>query len=273
MLARALLLAAALITLPLPAQDTVRPMPPSADPAFEVSTIKPANPDDPGKDFGFEGRIFHARNYNVEDLIALGFGLHANQIVNEPRWFATALYDIDGIPDVAGLPSQQQKFLMIQKLLVDRFQLTFHYEKRELPIYAITVAKDGPRLNPSTATADDPERFQWQGRLADLKVTNMTVSEFAVWFQKTVTDKPLVDRTGLTGRYTFALIWTPGESEFPQFRRTGGFHPSPSDGLNDAKSAPDLYRAFEEQLGLKLESTKAPVNIMVIDHAERPSPN
>jgi uncharacterized protein (TIGR03435 family) len=272
MLTRTLLLAAALITLPLWAQDVQR-MPPNADPAFEVSTIKPANPEDRSKDFNFEGRIFHARNYNVEDLLALGYGLHAKQIANEPRWFATTLYDIDGIPDVPGLPNHQQEYRMIQKLLADRFQLTFHYEKRELPIYAITVAKDGPKLTASDADADDPGWFQWQHRLGDLRVTNMTIAEFVVWFQKNVTDKPLVDRTGLTGRYDFSLTWTPGESEFPQFRRTGGFNPAPTDGLDSAKAPPNLYRAFQEQLGLKLESIKAPVDIMVIDNAERPSPN
>jgi uncharacterized protein (TIGR03435 family) len=272
MLSRVLLLAAILAPLPLPAQEA-RNMPPNAAPAFEVVTIKPANPEDVGKDFNFEGRIFYVRNYNVEDLLALGYGLHAKQVVNEPHWFATTLYDIDGIPDVPGLPSQQQRFLMIQKLLADRFHLAFHYEKRELPIYVITVAKDGTKLIASDASADDPGRFQWQHRLADLRVTNMTISEFAVWFQKTVTDRPLVDRTGLTARYDFVLRWTPGESEFPQFRRTGGFNPAPTDGLDSAKAPPNLYRAFQEQLGLKLQSIKAPVNIMVIDHADRPSPN
>jgi uncharacterized protein (TIGR03435 family) len=273
MLCARIILAAALATLPLHAQDPVRNMPPSADPAFEVATIKPANPLAPGKDFSFEGRIFFARNYNVEDLLALGYGLHAKQIANEPPWFATALYDIDGIPDVAGRPNLQQRFHMIQKLLADRFHLVFHYEKRELPIYAITVAKDGPKLQPSDADPDDPGRFQWQHYLANLRVTNMTIADFTVFFQKTVTDKPLVDRTGLAGRYDFTLIWTPGENEFPQFRRTGGFNPAPNDGLDSAKAPPNLYKAFQEQLGLKLTPTKGPVDIMVIDHAEKPSPN
>jgi uncharacterized protein (TIGR03435 family) len=100
----------------------------------------------------------------------------------------------------------------------------------------------------------------------------MTIPEFAVWFQKNVTERPVVDHTGLTGRYTFSLTWTPGESEFPQFRRTGGFNPSP-DPIDNPKAPPGLYKAFEEQLGLKLQPTKAPVDIMVIDRAEKPSPN
>jgi uncharacterized protein (TIGR03435 family) len=273
MLSARILLAAALAILPLHAQSPVKNMPPNADPAFEVATIKPANPENTGKDFSFEGRIVYARNYNVEDLLALGYGLHAKQIANEPRWFATALYDIDGVPDVAGRPNQQQRFLMIQKLLADRFHLAFHYQKRELPIYAITIDKGGPKLTPSTAGAGEPGWFQWQHRLADLRVTNMTIPEFVVWFQKNVTDKPLVDRTGLTARYDFSLKWTPSDSEFPQFRRTGGFNPAPNEGLDSAKAPPNLYKAFQEQLGLKLTPTKGPVDIMVIDHAEKPSPN
>ncbi|MDP9051952.1 MAG: TIGR03435 family protein [Acidobacteriota bacterium] len=271
MLAR-FLVAAALAALPLHAQE-VQNMPPTADPSFEVATIKPADPNNPGKDFYFEGRIFRAVNYNVEDLLALGYGLHAKQIAGEPAWFASTLYDIEGVPDTPGRPSMQQKFAMIQKLLADRFHLVFHYQKRELPIYAITIAKDGPKLTASTAGADDPGRFQWQHRLGDLRVTNLTIAEFAIWFQKTVTDKPLVDRTGLTARYDFGLTWTPGESEFPQFRRTGGFNPGPTDGLDGAKAAPSLNKALEEQLGLRLESVRAPIEIMVIDHADRPSPN
>ncbi len=99
----------------------------------------------------------------------------------------------------------------------------------------------------------------------------MTIAEFVVWFQKNVTDKPLIDRTGLTGHYDFALTWTPGESEFPQFRRTGGFNPSPA-STDNPKSFPGLYKAFQEQLGLKLTAIKAPVDVMVIDHAESPPP-
>jgi len=272
MLSRRLLLATILATLQLRAQDIIQQMPVDAKPEFEVATIKPANPEETGKDFGFEGRIFYARNYNVEDLLALGYGLHAKQIIGEPAWFATALYDIDGIPSVAGRPNLEQRFLMIQKLLADRFQLRFHYEKRDLPIYVITVAKDGLKLTVSNAPADEPAWFQWQHQLGNLRVTNMTIAEFTIWFQKNVTDKPLVDRTGLAGRYNFALAWTPGESEFPQFRRTGGFSPSPTSSDN-AKALPGLYKAFQEQLGLKLTATKGPIDVMVIDHAERPSPN
>ena len=257
----------------LHAQNSATLMPANASPAFEVSTIKPANPENESKNYSFEGRIFKAENYNVEDLLALGYGLHTRQVIGEPAWFGSALYDIEGIPDLPGRPNQQQKCLMIQKLLADRFGLRFHIEKRPLAVYAITVAKSGPRLTRSIADADAPERFHWVGRLGDLKVDNMTISEFAIWFQKNVTDKPVVDHTGLTGRYDFTLTWTPSEWQFPQFRKTGGFIPSPTDGLLDAKAPPDLYKAFDEQLGLHLEAARTLVDVMIIDHADKPLPN
>lgn len=260
-----------LVVLPLRAQDPIHPMAPNADPAFEVSTIKPASPDDTTKNFYFAGRIFHAENYNVEDLIALGYGYHARQIANEPAWFASKLYDIEGVPDTPGLPNMQQKFTMIRKLLVERFHLSYHMEKRTMRCYVLTVAGNGPKLTPSRSGPNDPSYFQWQGHLGSLRVTNMSIPDFVVWFQKNDTDKPMLDHTNLTGRYSFTLVWSPGGSEFPQFRRTGGFTTT-SDSSESAK-LPSLSKAFEEQLGLKFESTRAPVDIMVIDHADRPSAN
>jgi uncharacterized protein (TIGR03435 family) len=266
-------LAAALAVLPLRAQDDAGNMPPTANPSFEVSTIKPANPNYTGKNFSFKGRIFYVDNYNVEDLIALGYGYQAKQIVGEPAWFATTLYDIEGIPDTPGLPSMQQKFAMIRNLLEDRFQLKFHLAKQTMPCYILTTAKGGPRLTPSASGLNDPGNFRWMGHLGALRVRNLTFPEFVVWFQKNVTDKPLLNRTNLSGRYDFTLVWSPGESEFPQFRRTGGFTGASTETSDSAKAPPNIYKAFQEQLGLKLESTRAPVDIMVVEHAEEPSPN
>lgn len=165
----------------------------------------------------------------------------------------------------------EQKFTMIRKLLADRFHLVFHLEKRTLPCYILTAAKDGPKLTPSHSDPEDPGYFQWQGHLGSLRITNMSFPDFVVWFQKNDTDKPLLDHTSLTGRYDFTLVWSPGASEFPQFRRTGGFTTT-SDSPESVK-LPSLSKAFEEQLGLRFESTRAPVDIMVVDHADRPSAN
>jgi uncharacterized protein (TIGR03435 family) len=92
-----------------------------AKPGFEVVTIKPGTPNQPGKNIGFRGRHFMARNFNVNDMIALAYGLHAKQILGAPEWFNTDLFDIDGVPDVEGVPSMKQMDIMLQKLLADRF--------------------------------------------------------------------------------------------------------------------------------------------------------
>jgi uncharacterized protein (TIGR03435 family) len=257
------------LALALHAQDVVRPMPANANPAFEAVTIKPSDPESQGKDFSFQGHRVWARNYNVDDIIAIAYGLHARQIVGAPAWLSATLYDINGVPDVEGVPNQRQKKLMMQKLLADRFQLTFHREKRTLAVYAITLAPGGPKLTQSAAGPDDPDLFRlhWPNGVA---ATNMTLAEFAIWFQKVVMDKPVVDHTGLTGRYTFELNWTPNESQFTQLRGTGLAPPPPT---NDPNAPPGLFTAIREQLGLKLEAIKAPVDVIVIDHINRPSPN
>ena len=253
----------------LQAQDKAGPMAAEANPSFEVATIKLSNPEIQGKDFSFAGHHVWARNYNVNDIIAIAYGLHPHQIIGAPAWFGSTLYDIDGVPDTEGIPNQQQKGLMMQKLLTDRFQLSFHREKRVLAVYAMTIAAGGPRLIQTTSGPNDPDNFRLRW-LRGVTVTNMTLAEFAIWFQKVVMDKPVVDRTGLTDRYDFKLDWTPDESQFIQLRGTGIAPPPPTD---DPKAPPNLYTAIQEQLGIKLETIKAPTDVIVIDHAERPSPN
>jgi uncharacterized protein (TIGR03435 family) len=237
-----------------------------ANPTFDVATIKPGDPAKKGKLIGFQGRHFNAMNFNVNDLIALAYGMHTAQIIGAPAWFATDLYDIDGIPDVEGVPSQKQQNIMMQKLLADRFELKFHHEKKELAVYLITLGKGGPKMTKASGSADDPDAFFFRG-FGDLTVRNLTMTEFAVWFQGSVTDKPVVDHTGLTDRYDFTLKWTPDDSQFIQFR---GSNPLPPPKEN---APPSLYTAVQEQLGLKIESTKADDDVIVIDHVVKATPN
>jgi uncharacterized protein (TIGR03435 family) len=245
-----------------------KPMPADANPSFEVATIKPSEPGSRGKNIGFRGRHFNAINFNVNDLLALSYGLHTDQIIGAPAWFSTDMYVIDGVPDIDGTPSDKQSDMMMQKLLADRFQLKFHREQKELPVYVISVAKGGPKMNKSTASPDDGTAFFFRG-YGDLTVRNLAMKDFAVWFQSSVTDKPVVDHTGLTDRYDFTLKWTPDDSQFIQFRGSNAL-PPPRD---DPNAPPSLYTAVQEQLGLKLESTRAPDDVIVIDHVEKPSPN
>ena len=158
--------------------------------------------------------------------------------------------------------------LMIRKLLVDRFQLKFHTEKKELPVYAMVVAKNGPKLAVSAA---DPDAFPGIGfgrepGVISLVGRNTGLNGVANGLQSNILDKPVVDQTGLTGRYDFQLRFSPDATQLANF---GGIEANSAD-LN---LPPDIFTAFEQQLGLKLQATKAVVDVMVIDKIERPSPN
>jgi uncharacterized protein (TIGR03435 family) len=253
-------------TWPIP--EAPKPMAKDAKPGFEVVTIKPGVPNSPGKNIGFRGRNFRMRNFDVDDLIGLGYGLHAKQIIGAPDWFNTVLFDIDGVPDAEGVPSQAQQGIMIQKLLADRFVLKFHHEQRELSVFAITVAKGGPKMQVNAAGPDDSIGFGFR-KLGDLTVRNMTIADFAKWFQGSVVDRPVVDQTGLKDRFDFTLKWTPDDSQFAQFRSTG---PIPSAG-DDPDAPPALNDAIQQQIGLKITPVKAMDDVIVIDHVEKPSAN
>jgi uncharacterized protein (TIGR03435 family) len=255
-------------TIPPPAPK-LPPMAENADPSFEVATIKPSAPNQPGKGFGFRGDRFVTRNTNLNDLIAFAYGLHSKQIIDAPPWFGVDLFDIEAKPDTEGRPNQKQMQTMVKKLLTDRFQLKFHPDKRDLSVYVLTVASGGPKMTKSTAAPNDPSAFFFRA-LGDLTVRNQSMEDFATWMQSGVMDKPVVDQTELKGKYDFQLKWTPDESQFAQFRGTGAVVPPPS---NDANAPPSLYTAIQEQVGLKLGPAKAPDNVIVIEHAEKPSEN
>lgn len=244
-------------------------MPADANPSFDVATIKPSTPNRPGKGFGYDGHHFRTMNTNLDDLIAFAYGLHAKQIIDAPDWFGSDLFDIEGVPDVDGRPDQRQMKMMVEKLLKDRFKLAFHHDKRELSVYVITVAGGGSKLKETTAAPSDPPAFMFRN-LGDLIVRNQTMGDFATWMQSGVMDKPVVDQTGLKGRYDFNLKWTPDESQFTQFRGTGAVVKPPTD---DPNAPPSLYTAIQEQIGLKMSPGKAQDDVIVIDHAEKPSAN
>jgi uncharacterized protein (TIGR03435 family) len=247
----------------------VPPMAADANPSFDVATIKPSVPGQQGKGFGFRAGHFVTRNTDLNDLIAFAYGLHPKQIIDAPAWFGTDLFDIEAKPDAEGRPSQKQLTVMAQKLLEDRFQLKFHRDKRELSVYVISVAPGGPKMTKSTAAPTDPPAFFFRA-LGDLTVRNQTMMDFATWMQNGVMDRPVVDQTGLTDRYDLQLKWTPDESQFAAFRGVGAVVPPPTD---DPNAPPALYTAITEQLGLKMGPGKVPDDVIVIDHAEKPSAN
>lgn len=249
-----------------PIPEPPKPMAADANPKFDVVTIKPSDPSRPGKLFTIRGRHVMTINTSVNDLITFGYSIQTKQMVNAPAWFDEK-YDIDGVPDVEGQPDIQQMRILIRDALVERFGLKFHNEKRELSAYALTVAKGGPKLTITTDKPSTPGNFLFRG-LGKLMVTNSTMTDFCHGMQEAVMDKPVVDQTGLADRYDFNLNWTPDQS---QFAAMGGNVPPPN--TDDPNAPPSLYVALQEQLGLKLESTKANVDVMVIDHVEKPSAN
>jgi uncharacterized protein (TIGR03435 family) len=240
----------------------------NASPAFEVATIKPSDPAARGQIVTLRGAEVITTNVTVHDLINLAYWLHPKQLSGGPAWTESDKYDMAGKPDAPGQPNVDQMKMMIQKLLADRFQLKFHFEKRDLSAYAVQIAKTGAKI---TTSQDDPKGLPgWNfGRTAagtSLTFRNSPMSQVTAILQNFL-DKPVVDQSGLSERYDFTVTFT---LDAAQSVRLGGAPPPASDNPD---AAPDVFTAFQQQLGLKLESTKAPVDVMVIDKVEKPSEN
>lgn len=249
------------------AQVTPEPlsqMPANADPAFEVATIKPSDTSAPhGTFLRTDGRHSIAYNFAVRDLICFVYGVHKSQIEGGPKALLETHFDIDGVPNIDGRPNIGQRKIMYRKLLESRFKLAFHREKRELTAYVIAMAKGGPKLAKTDRKPGDGTVFTLDRQVV-LEVRNASMSDFAHGMQEAVLDKPVVDETGLSDRYDFDLKWTPDDSQLSSV---------PGREVHDPNGPPGLYTAIQEQLGLKIESKKAPVDVLVIDHLEGPSAN
>ena len=252
-------------TIP-PPPVKVPPMAADANPSFDVATIKPSKPDQPGKAFLVRGTKFLTINTTLNDLITFAYGVQQKQVVEAPSWVDTDKWDIEAQPDVPGTPNKKQLATMVQKLIADRFQLKFHNDKKELSAYVLTLAKSGQKM---TAGSTDPNQLPalFFRQLGALTVQNATMGDFAQLMQTAVLDRPVVDQTELPGKWNFLLKWTPDES---QFGGMGIKVPPPSDA---ADAPPPLFTAIQEQIGLKLDAGKAQVPVLVIDKAEKPSAN
>jgi uncharacterized protein (TIGR03435 family) len=257
-------------TIPEPPPPPVR-MAANANPGFEVATVKPSDPNRPGKLFTLKGQDVVTINTTLSDLITMAYNLHAKQLTGAPAWLDSEKYDLTVRPDVPGQPSVDQMKTIIQKLVADRFQLKFHREKKDLAVYAITVGKTGePKFKKSEADPNGLPGLFFQGAGPggglSFNVTNATMAEVAGVLQGSVLDKPVVDQTGLAGKYDFTVKFTPDATQMT------GFGPRPPE-VDNPDAPPDLFAAFERQLGLKLEGAKAPVDVLVIDKVEKPSAN
>jgi uncharacterized protein (TIGR03435 family) len=265
---------------------------PSGRPAFDVTSVKPNK--------SGEGRIsmlpaanggWSAANVTLGMLIRIAFQLQDNQIAGGPKWLFEDRFDVLGSGNAPGA-APSMLFPKLQTLLADRFKLVTHTETRELPMFALVRTgqdKLGPRLKPSTATdcpvapppgagnsrpipqPMSPAQMQVCGIMLGpgrISSGHVTIDQIANNLSR-IAGSMVVDKTGLQGFYEFTLEYTPdpslaGRSDLP------GRPPGPERPANDG---PSLFAALPEQLGLKLESTKGPVSVLVIDRAEQPEAN
>jgi uncharacterized protein (TIGR03435 family) len=235
-----------------------------ANPTFEVATIKPSQPDEQ-RSVQVQGTRLVTADTSLVDLMMFAYGIHPLQIMDGPEWLKTDKFDVVVQPSLPGRPSTAQMRSIVQKLLADRFKLAFHHAQRELPVYRIVAAKGGPKLTPTTDEARAANTAAVGISSGQMTVRNATVKEFASLMQRYVRlDRPIVDHTGIAGKYDYQLSWTPDFSQFD------GHPPGPA--RND-ENAPTLYTAMQEQLGLKLEPAREPTDVMVIDGVARPSEN
>jgi uncharacterized protein (TIGR03435 family) len=233
--------------------------------AFEVATIKPVESNAKSLRFiTMQGtHRFVEKDYTLKLLIAAAYNLSPRTISGGPGWAESDHYDILAVTPGDVRPTRDEQMAMLRTLLTERFKLTFHLEQREFSIYALELAKSGPKLKLSAAPPDDPAALVstvYPQRIL-LPARNASMAEFASLLQRAVLDRPVVDRTSLTGKYDFDLEWAPDETQF------GGDIPAAS---AEAPAAP-LFSAIQQQLGLKLEATRGLVAALVIDKAERPS--
>jgi uncharacterized protein (TIGR03435 family) len=240
-----------------------------AKPEFEVATIKPSDPNRPG--WGITVNRSGLLNTNLSDLIKFAYNMHPKQLVGAPAWVDSDKFDISAKPDIPGMPSVNQMKAMLQKLLADRFNLKFHHENKELTVYAITVAKGGEKIKKEENSTLPIPGFGGMPQRG-FNVRNGTIAEFANVMQAQFMELPVVDQTGLGDtRYSFVLKWTPDPSQRSGFG--GGPPPNGPPAVPDADAPPDLFAAMQQQLGLKMGTTKAMVDVMAIDKVDKPSEN
>jgi uncharacterized protein (TIGR03435 family) len=239
--------------------------------AFEVATIKPAAPEPPGRYTRMlSAHRFIAKNYSLKYMIGAAYNLPQRAISGAADWMDTEHFDVMAGTPGAVQPDVEEQMKMLRALLAERFQLKFHREPKEMPVYVLSAVKTGAQLKESEAPADAQPQivgvvhaYKEGGVYVEVPARNATVAQFAGMLQRAVLDRPVVDKTGLTGRYDFDLEWTPDESQY------GGAMPVGS----PENPKPDLYAAVQSQLGLKLEATRALFDTFVIDRAEKPSQN
>lgn len=253
---------------------------------FEVASIKPSSED--GRRISIQiqpGGGLRATGATLKTLLTIAYDVRDFQISGGPGWINSDRYDITAkserstasetapsdprkMTDEQMKTTQEQMRQKLQALLADRFQLALHHETKEQPVYALVVGKSGSKLQEAKEAEGSRSlrmgRGQLTGTAAPLQMLASALSNQL--------GRPVIDRTGLTGKFDFKLEWTPDPGQ-----SGGTFGGTPPPGV-DAPPPPDpngpsVFTAVQEQLGLRLESQKGPVDVLVIDRVEKPSEN
>jgi bla regulator protein BlaR1 len=248
---------------------------------FEVASIKPSNSADRRPLFRVEPGGFTAANATVKRLIEMAYRIKLFQISGGPGWIDSELFDISAKPESSA--DMKHFDLMLQGLLADRFQLVIRRDNKDMPVYALVTGKTGPKFKESKESdpniidlggVENPATAR-PGRLAVTKIRRgLLVAQEATMagFASQVSEflaHPVIDKTKLTGKYDLKLEWQPDENQVATFQAMQvpeGFGAPPAD-----PAGPSLFAALQEQLGLKLESEKGPVEIFNIERIEWPS--
>jgi bla regulator protein BlaR1 len=228
--------------------------------SFEVASIRPSQPGTRGTYLNLPppGREFTSKNVPLSTLIQVAYHIQDYQLSGGPGWMASGPFDIAAKADHDA--DREEIRRMLQALLADRFKLAVRRETKELPIYELVVGKNGSKL-PEAAEGDGG--FRWGGgRINGRKVS---MEDFVEVLSVSM-GRPVLDRTALTGIYDIKLQWTPAHFVSPEGPGVKNEPPIDPDG-------PSIFTAIQEQLGLKLEARKGPVETIVVEHAERPSEN
>jgi uncharacterized protein (TIGR03435 family) len=251
--------------------------------SFEVATIKPSHGDSGPANFGIADGRFNAESATVAELIRLAYNVKSDdQLQKGPDWTNSERFDInaktkdeDGIALAKLAPTERfdQYRLMVQSLLADRFMLRVSLQEKVLPVYAMVVAGNNPKLTIS-AHGTQHMPWLWGGSKGELHAASVSMDFFAGWLsgRADAGGRVVVDKTGLNGIYDFTLKWTPMDSTAGGAADSNASAQNAGGHANDA-TGPSLLTALQEQLGLKLEPQKASVGVLVIDHVEEPSPN
>jgi len=195
--------------------------------------------------------------------VQLAYSVQRYQIVGAPRWFSNEAFDIEAKPETPFSPTAEESKTMLRALLAERFGLSVRRETRTGTVYNLVVAKGGPK---SQATQTPPEQRSVRGGMGSFTATGVTL-EFFLQRVSAQLEGPIFDRTGLTGEYDINLHWTPERQTMSAVTTQANGEPAME--VDD----PALTTALDEQLGLKLERTKGPVETLVIQGVERPARN